>query len=341
MKKPLFLIFAFLVFCSHDMFLKLDTYFLASNSQASLKLFNGTFEKSENVITRDRMIDVSLLNNSKVTKLDSTNWTEKDSATILHFNTGDEGTYVVGVSTKARNIELEAASFNSYLEHDGVLDMIKWREENNAKDEDAIEKYSKHVKTIFQVGETKTKDWATVLGYPIEFVPMSNPYELHSGHALDFKLLFKGKPLANQLVYSSSKAPLGGHTHVHEEHESSGHSHNDSGSHSHEDSPEDAKEDHTHSKENQWRTNSEGIVSINLNSEGIWYLRTIHMELSKEQGLTHESNWATITFEVGHGHEHGAIGSLGLPSYIYWLASLAVVGITFLWFYRRVRSEED
>ena len=49
MKKVFWGIGAILLFCSHDMFLKLDNYFLEPNTQATIQLFNGTFEKSENV----------------------------------------------------------------------------------------------------------------------------------------------------------------------------------------------------------------------------------------------------------------------------------------------------
>ncbi|HBR54213.1 MAG TPA: DUF4198 domain-containing protein, partial [Flavobacteriaceae bacterium] len=37
----------------------MDTFFLQPNQQAVLDLYNGTFEKSENVIDRDRMLDAS------------------------------------------------------------------------------------------------------------------------------------------------------------------------------------------------------------------------------------------------------------------------------------------
>ena len=175
MKKRLLLIGALLLFSSHDMYLKLDSYFLQPNTQATIKLFNGTFEKSENVITRDRMRDVSLVGNGERLAVDAAQWSEKDSITILNFTTGVPGTWVAGVSTGPRNIEMSGADFNSYLEHDGILDMLEWRRENQAMDLPAVEKYSKHVKTIFQVGDKTSEDWKTVLGYPIEFIPLENP----------------------------------------------------------------------------------------------------------------------------------------------------------------------
>ena len=47
---------------AHDMFLKLRSYIVEPNTKVTLALYNGTFDKSENIITRDRMIDVSVVN---------------------------------------------------------------------------------------------------------------------------------------------------------------------------------------------------------------------------------------------------------------------------------------
>jgi ABC-type Zn2+ transport system substrate-binding protein/surface adhesin len=82
---------------------------------------------------------------------------------------------------------------------------------------------------------------------------------------------------------------------------------------------------------------------------------------STETGLTHESNWATLTFQVGsgpgqtkaggaqqlksdHGHDHGEESDQGhehdhidegIPSYVFWIGSLFIVGILFFIFNRR------
>ncbi|MEM7381165.1 MAG: DUF4198 domain-containing protein [Bacteroidota bacterium] len=417
MKKIGIALFAFLLFCSHDMFLKMDDFVLPSNTSASIRLFNGTFKQSENTIDRNRMLDVSLLGEDKRFVLDTTQWRESGNETILDFKTGAEGTWVAGVSTKARNIEMNADDFNKYLAHDGVLDMLEWRVNHGTQDEDAVEKYSKHVKTIFQVGDKKTDDWKTALDYPIEFIPLSNPYEIHAGHEIEVKLLWQGKPLANQLVYvgkdnvtdhshdhgeeghthetendhshdTEGAEPTDGHSHSHsDDHEHSdgsehkhthdhdkedghkhshdedkdsdaehGHSHgHDHGetsthTHSHDEEAHVEDEEHTHEAVTQLRTDDKGVLKVRLSSDGVWYLRTIHLVHSEEEGLTHESNWATLTFAVGQGdhshgegehshddegHDHDDEHSHEIPSYVYWLGSLLIFGVLFLWFNRK------
>lgn len=323
MKKYALLLIVLIVLSSHDMYLKLDTYFLQPLSPATIVLFNGTFDKSENVITRDRMVDMSMLSHGQRTKLDASQWSDQDKITVLSFNAGEAGTWVAGVSTAPLSIELPAPDFNEYLEHDGVLDMLEWRKQNDQLDIDAVEKYSKHVKAIFQVGDSLTNDWQSTLGYPIEFVPMQNPYNLHTGDELPVKLLLKGKPLANQLVYADYRAGAHGHSHAAE----SDHTH------------EGESADHQHSYGSQLRTDENGNINLKLSADGIWFLRTIHMEHSEDEAFTHESNWATLSFEVTHAHgedthTHDTQES-GIPTYVYWMASIILVGGMFFWFNRK------
>lgn len=333
MKRLFLLLTALVIFSSHDMYLKFDSYFLPVHTEVTLQLFNGTFERSDNVIDRNRMADVSLIGPGQHLHPDTSQWMEKDSTTLLQFKTGESGTWVAGVSTRPRSIAMAAADFNAYLEHDGVLDMLQWREENNALGQDAVEKYSKHVKAIFQVGNRLTNDWQKVLGYPIEFVPLSNPYHLHEEEPLRIRLLWQGKPLANQLVYVA--AAKSDHAHAH--------THNDGATHTHdhEEGHHVASSEHQHTGQ-AVRTDADGVFSVNPDADGIWYVRTIYLTTTEEEGLTHESNWATLTFEVANRHRHGdeththaeEVGTV-IPRMVYWVGSaLLIVGL-FFWFNRK------
>ncbi len=330
MRKIILPLLAFcILLCSHDMFLIMDTYFLEPGKKAQIDLYNGTFDRSDNTIDRDRMIDVSLMGNGNRQIMESSSWTTRDSITVLDFTAGDPGTYVAGVSTRARNITLEAEKFNNYLEHDGVLDMLQKRRDSNQMDMDATERYSKHVKAIYQVGDTRSGDWAKELGYPIEFVPLSNPYEKKTGDALKVRLLRDGKPLANQLVYADYKPAAHGHSH------DAGSDHSHDGEHSHDGGEphnhDEQGENHTHTAAQKLTTDNDGVVELKLTHDGIWYLRTIHMMERNEDGLTHESNWSTLTFEVSHAHDdahdhdHDHEHEDGLPDWIFWVASVAVL----------------
>lgn len=272
MKKLIYALTAvtfLLTLSSHDMFLKMESYHVKPNSNVSIHLYNGTFDKSENSITRDRMADVSLVKpDGSRTRLPNNAWSDVDNITVLETKTSGEGTYVVGVSTLAKMIDLSATDFNQYLAHDGIVDVLEARKSSGEDQQAANEKYSKHVKAIFQATSTTTNNFNKELGYPIEFIPLQNPYDLSVGEKLSVKLLFNGKPVKNQLVYAS----YAGY-----------HSHSDSGG---------------HVEAISSRTDENGMVSIELSKEGHWYVRTIYMVKSNEAGVDYESNWATLTFEI-------------------------------------------
>lgn len=270
MKKIIIFLAILIIASSHDMFIKLDTYFLEPNTKSELFLINGTFEKSENAIERNRMKDVSLIGPGYKVKPSVDSWYDKDNISILKFNTGESGTYAAGISIAPNMIDLTADEFNEYLEHDGVLDVLEERKRNNEFKKAASEKYSKHVKAIFQVGEESTNNFNHYFGYPIEFVPQNNPYELEVNSDLKVQLLLNGKPLKNHLVYVGFK-----------------HTIDDQDTH-----------ESQHHEEIKLKTDSEGIVNMEIKQHGFWYIRTIHMAKSSEKGVDYESNWATLTFEL-------------------------------------------
>jgi len=89
------------------------------------------------------------------------------------------------------------------MKHEGLLDALKARKKSGEDSKPVKKKYSKHVKAIFKIGNKQTDDYNTVLGYPIEFIPMSNPYVLKVGDELAMKLLINGEPVTGEMVYAS------------------------------------------------------------------------------------------------------------------------------------------
>lgn len=271
-KRLATLTLVYLVLSAHDLFVKLDSYILTPNQSAELYLFNGTFTTSENEIARDRMQQAKMIGPGDTQALADNQWTDRDKATYLSFTTGETGTYVAGVSVKPSTIELSAEDFNDYLAHDGVLDVLAERKANQQLNQPAREQYSKHVKAIFQVGDAPSSHFREPLGFPIEFIPRQNPYTLQQGDMLVVQLLEDGKPLANHYVYAGFSS-ADNHDHAH------------------------SGEGHQHD-EDKIMTDAQGMIDLNLDHAGQWYLRCIRMTESKADNLDYESNWATLTFEV-------------------------------------------
>jgi uncharacterized GH25 family protein len=248
---------------AHDMFLKLATYFLPPNTAVRALLLNGTFSKSENAVARDRFAELGLVGPGGRTALDTAALSARGDTTQLRFHTAGPGTYVVGLSVRPREIALSGKQFNDYLKEEGIDDMLAERTRSGALGEPAKERYAKHVKAILQVGATRSTDYGTVLGYAAEIVPLSNPYEAKRGDALRFRCLIEGQPAAGLTVLAGGLTPRGATI-----------------------------------REARARTDSAGVASIRLTSAGRWYVKFIRMRHSSEPGITHESQWATLTFEV-------------------------------------------
>ena len=113
---------------AHDLFLKLDSYFLPPRSAVVVPVLNGTFTTSANAIERPRLADLSVAGTRGVEHPDvATAWRERKTSSVLTFTTGLAGNYAIGASTKPNEITLSGKDFNAYLADDGVDDVLAAR----------------------------------------------------------------------------------------------------------------------------------------------------------------------------------------------------------------------
>ena len=249
---------------AHDMFLKPERFRVAEHSDVLVRLLNGTFSRSENAITRDRLLDVSVVSPAGRVRLDTASWSADGDTSTIRVRTGAAGTYVIGVSTRPRAFELSAKDFNAYLASDGVPDVLEARRKGGELATPARERYAKHVKALLQVGAAPGDGWATELGYPAEIVPLANPYTLRAGATLRVRTLVDGKPVARQYVLYGGRTPSGARI-----------------------------------AQRSARSDAEGVAAIPLSRAGTWYVKFIHMaRLEGDAEADYESKWATVTFEV-------------------------------------------
>jgi len=266
---PLIAIISLTILSGHDLFIKLDSFFLKPGTETLIHVYNGTFGESEATLARNRMVDVSLVNPAEeIVHPDNSLWFEENNQTVLRIKTGKAGTGVLGVSTTTRVGEFTPESFISNMKHEGLLDVLEERKKSGEDSNPVRKKYSKHVKAIFQVGEKRSEEYKSVFGYPIEFVPITNPYALKIGDELGMKLLIDGKPVAGEMVYAS---------------------YNDEFGHASDGSAIDVY---------QTKTDKNGIVKIKISEAGHWYFRTVNLVKSTEPDADYISISASLTFEV-------------------------------------------
>lgn len=267
MKKTIttLLLFALLAITglAHDLFLKIDSYFVKVNQKISISVFNGTFQESEGAVSFARLTDMSVVSpTGAVSHPIEKDLTKNETTAFLNLVPTEAGNYIAGLSTMWRESALPAAEFNKYLPAEGIPDILENRTRDGELDKDARYRYSKYVKAIFQAGNKTTDSHKTILGYAVEMVPQQNPYKLKKGASLDILCLKDGKPLAGQIVttgYEAGGKMLG---------------------------------------ETSARTDKDGMLKIKLSAAGKWYAKFINMVKIDDPKLNYESKWATLTFEI-------------------------------------------
>ena len=193
-------------------------------------------------------------------------WTSAEKASEWRVVVGTSGTYALGASVLPRVLTLEAKEFNSYLEEDGLPDVLADRRARGELGKPARERYSKHVKTLIQVGDHRSERLDMVFGYAAELVPLTNPYRLRAGGVLQVRALVDGRPAVNQVVLSGGLDASG-----------------------------------RRMTERSVRTNQNGVAPVTLRRPGVWYVKFIRMrrvDPSAGDSVDYESKWATLTFAV-------------------------------------------
>jgi hypothetical protein len=247
---------------AHDLFLKLDTYFVPPNTAVLVAVLNGTFSASEGSVAPDRLLDLSVVGPTTRRAIPRASWRVAGDTTWLTVQTGAAGTYVLGASLRPRQIALSGEDFNSYLKEDGIPDVLAARTRDGELGRAVREEYQKHVKAILQVGDARTSAFEHVLGYPAEIVPLANPYEKRIGDTLAVRAVVDGKPVANQLVIAGGER------------------------------------DGKAFEEASARSDASGVARFALHGAGKWYIKFIHLVPVSGDSVNYQSKWATVTFQV-------------------------------------------
>lgn len=175
------------------------------------------------------------------------------------------GSLMATVATIPNLIELEPAKFLSYLQHEGLDEVIAWRASHGEEKKPGKERYSKYAKALLKSGAPDVY-FKQPSGLIIEIIPESDPYALKPGDELPIQVLFRGKPFAGLQIEASWAAGQEGKTMA------------------------------------AGRTGPDGRARIKLPAAGQWRLHTIRMERCSDAATADwESFWASLTFEMEAG----------------------------------------
>ena len=258
---------------AHQTYLISDLYKMRQGTDNFLTLRNGTFHESGYSITRKMSRDISVViagvrstpPDSEIADVDKN---PSYKSTYIKVFAEKNGTGLAGVAAHPDYIALPAEMFLDYLEHEGLADAMAEFKANNKRDT-IRERYTKHAKGVFQVGDKLTDDFKHVLNYKAELFIDKNPGLLKVGDDVTFHALFEGKPLVNQLVFISHATKQF-------------------------DSNAAVPEQSLYSI----RTDSTGRGKFKITKKDKWYIQMIHMAKVSDADADYESNWSTINFEV-------------------------------------------
>lgn len=121
------------------------------------------------------------------------------------------GTAIVTLVTDPSYIELPAAEFDAYLEHDGHAAALAARRKSSPPDRPGRERYTRHVKTILNAEGPSGSVAVTRAGLILEIVPERALTGLAPGGTLPVRVFFKDAPYADAPICASHEAWTGGH----------------------------------------------------------------------------------------------------------------------------------
>ncbi|MFK8080986.1 MAG: DUF4198 domain-containing protein [Granulosicoccus sp.] len=116
------------------------------------------------------------------------------------------GAQLLGYQSNPQFVTVDAEKFNKYIEEEGIEYIREVRERRGESNSPAPENFSRCAKALIQSGPAEQEVYRQKLGYTLELIPQKDPYTLKKGDALEFVLLYEGKPIDGLQVQALSKA---------------------------------------------------------------------------------------------------------------------------------------
>lgn len=243
----------------HDMWLAPDSYLLSDVRELDYSIRIGEGLRAEET----REIEPEM-----VTRFDLYQRGETiDLKPVVEGTTGlpplARGTFVVAMERKPAVAKLSAKKFNAYLEEEAHEKIVALRRKNRTLGKDAVERFSRHLKSIGVVGEPDG-DVSHLFGQKLEIVPLASPVATPRPAILPVRLLFEGRSVTDQRISLVVRRSDGSITASHT------------------------------------RTDAEGIAQFRLESAGEALLRATYMQPCAAgcAGADYESFWSAVSFSI-------------------------------------------
>lgn len=256
---------------AHDFWLVPDAFAVAAAATVDISGQSGTrFPISDGATQPASIVEARIIGASGETRI--TDMVVDGKSLRIHQKPSRAGQYVVVASLQPRSMRTTGTAFQRYLTAEGAADESARleRESAFAATDTVTYRSMKFAATIVEVG-AGPRAFSMSTGYPIEFVPLSDPARFHVGDVAHFKVVANGHPISGLRVHAGSAAdsalrgrgaPGGGDPDLH------------------------------------LLTDGQGLVHVPISKAGLWNLRTTHVVPQTGHGAAWDVHWLTYVFGV-------------------------------------------
>jgi uncharacterized GH25 family protein len=263
MKRTSFIIFCLFLWTAfkasaQDYILLPENFFLHKGDNLNLHLITGNqfIKQDELKYEASQTAKFAVYAGSK--RADLTTVAKENAAPIVSFNIENDGLYLVQMTRKSITDDIERDDFLKILDDEGLIKESE-KAKNGSKDS-FREKYTWYMKSLVEVDKNSGNNFEKPLNDDYEIILKDNPYRGNYGADIIALINFKGKPLANATAILYIKTANG------------------------------------NIFAQKLSSDKSGQVYFKLSREGIYLLRTLHIETSKDKNADFETWMASYTF---------------------------------------------
>lgn len=254
------LFIAVLPVLAHEFWLEPHQYIFSRGEEINIRFKVGEGFNGDNWKGSREKVNFLNLYYGDVVDSSLSQYISDEKGDSLQFSMFEEGTVMVVFNNVNTFIELEPGKFEEYLIEDGLTNALDYRKQNNEIDSLGREWYQRSVKTIVQVGSTKTDIYKKQTSLPLDIIPQINPYLVTGNQLMKMKVLFQKKPLANQKIRVWHKMPDG-------------------------------------VTDSSYTSNENGEISFTVSSKGEWMVSCVNMvRLNDDPKAQWQSYWGSCTW---------------------------------------------
>jgi uncharacterized GH25 family protein len=250
---------------THDYFLLPENFFIHKGDKLNLHLLGGEqFVKSEEIgYQAKKTTSFMLYQGSK--KIDLLHVAKDSAVPLVDYTMVNTGQALVDMTRGTEFIDASRDSYSDYLTQQG-LDKLGDKVKNGNQFR-IKEKFTRYMKTLFAVDDHDGGVYDKDLKDVYEIILEDNPYRKKYGDDMTVKLKFMDKPAANAAISLYIKS-ISGNVYT-----------------------------------QSLATDKKGEVTFTMSREGIYMLRSVRIEPTKDKDADFQSWWASFTFPFSSSDE--------------------------------------